>query len=152
MSKLFRRLWDIGFAAAFLYFLFRGPDERVLAYRQLVTRHVSTEAQITSKDCPEHGHVFYAFSVEGKRYTGSTYSLGRPCQMAQVGESVPIYFDPVDPTVNTNMHPEVAYDFHWSQLLTKFLMAAALLGMLAFPFVKPRLGKWMSREGSGASR
>jgi hypothetical protein len=142
MTRTLGWLWSLAFGAVFIFFLFHGPDERVLAYRELVGRHSQALALVARTDCSDHGNVFYEFEVDGKRYSGSTYSLGRPCDSVLPGESVSIYFDPEDPTVNTTMRPDVAFDFHRSQLLTKFFMAFAMLCIVAYPIVQPRMKNW----------
>jgi hypothetical protein len=143
MSKVLLWIWPVGFIAVFIYSLFHGPDERVLAYRALVDRNEVAEATITSTDCPDHGHFYYDFPVRGRRYAGSTYWIGRPCDEVRPGQSLSIRFDPTDPTVNSTMQPAAAYEFHKTQLMAKFFMAAAMLCMLFYPIAKPRLDAWL---------
>lgn len=81
--------------------LFLSPRK----YRALADAGVITNAAVTYRDCPNHGTIGYRFEVQGHSYV----ALGHGgCSGLRVGDLIPVWYLPSDPTVNTNEEPVAA--------------------------------------------
>jgi hypothetical protein len=81
--------------------MFSFPVPRI--YR-LNAHHGETIAHVTGKDCANHNGAFYAYAVEGVRYSGDDM-MPFSCDEMLMDKEVPIYFDLNDPGVSTTGEP-----------------------------------------------
>jgi Protein of unknown function (DUF3592) len=65
--------------------------------RRIATREQTTQGVITAHEPANHNRFGYAFSVDGKRFTGWE-SPGK--DELEIGRSVLVYYDPINPSRN----------------------------------------------------
>ncbi|HEY1189869.1 MAG TPA: DUF3592 domain-containing protein [Gemmata sp.] len=77
-------------------------------YRRLAAEGVQTEATITGTTCEQHSVVSYTFAAgDGQVYVGRGLSGGdKPCQDIRVGDRMPVWYIPADPTTSTLREPQ----------------------------------------------
>jgi hypothetical protein len=89
--------------------------ERLGSYRAFISRNSTTTNTFVQPDCNEHGGIKYRFFALGKTYWGQSYFPDKPCLEISPTYTFTVYYDPTDPTVNSNMSPLRAYDYHLEQ-------------------------------------
>jgi hypothetical protein len=112
---------------------------------------------VISRDCANHGAVYYAFVVNGRSQAGRAPWGSVNCISASVGDPVTVYYDPANPTVHTLKEPRLVYEekrgFYvpvWFAVPLLFvLMVAAMIFNAKFSQVRPA-GKQPLDEGDGA--
>ncbi len=87
-----------------------GCYNEALPLRDLAARHQITTGQVISRDCANHGAVYYKFVVDGRTQAGRAPMNLLDCTKARVGDPVKIYYDPANPTVYTFKEPQLVYE------------------------------------------
>jgi hypothetical protein len=100
-----------------------GCTSELTPWQQLVTRNATATAGVVSTDCSNHGSVTYRFNINGRDYTNVSHWLDQPCDEIKHGDSVLVYYDPVNPSTNTTMRPSVALCHYQVEAATPFLFA-----------------------------
>lgn len=77
-------------------------------YRRLAAEGVQTEATITGTTCEQHSTVSYKFAAgDGQIYFGRGLSgSGKACKDIQVGDRMPVWYIPTNPTTSTLREPQ----------------------------------------------
>ncbi len=108
-----------------------GCYNEAIPLRDLATRHQVTTGKVISRDCANHGAVYYSFVVNGRSQAGLAPWGSLNCNAVSVGEPVTVYYDPANPTVYTLKEPRLLYEEKRGFYVPAWL-AVPLLFMLAF--------------------
>jgi hypothetical protein len=80
--------WGIGL----IFFLCSSVSDQAIAGREQTTYGI-----IRTHEPANHNRFGYEFSVNGKSYSGSDI----PARGYEIGQRVPVYYDPLDPTMSS---------------------------------------------------
>jgi hypothetical protein len=107
-------------------------EARLGAYRQMIARHAFTVTSKVTTACHDHGRINYEFVVGGRNYSGDTRDPEGDCEHSHLLRGFPVYFDPEDPSVNSDLKPRAAYSARRGALIAWLyfdLAAVVILGM-----------------------
>lgn len=115
--------WAIG-----LLFILLSPRPYEKAeYRQQITHGI-----VRTHVPEDHNRCGYEFMVAGKTYSGQGTLQNGECQ---IGERVLVYYDPLDPTVNSRIN---FFDANNEGAGLPYMLAFAIAGFALFIFLQRR--------------
>ncbi len=103
-------------------------------YRVLIDRNEKISAAVALTDCNNHGRVDYSYEVNGRKYANRTQSQKirpvRNCAEWKVGDTLLVYYDPMNPEVNSTVLPQDAYTDKYGYYFPEWLWIAVWSVML----------------------
>ena len=128
-----------------------GPAQPLWRLWKISADPVSTSGHIVRLDCPNHGHIDYAFEIDGVPRNGRDHFVdGINCPDAKIGQAVAVYYEKGAPENNYALYPA---EGEGNRAKAAFFAGAALFGALIFlgPLFLAWLWTLFSRP-SGRSR
>jgi len=137
--------WKRSLAASLIVLALSGCDQASVGYKDLLAHNEVIDATVVSKNCNSKAGVYYEFLYHGKKHIGQVESEILDCHSALLGQSIKVYFNPVNPSIHTTLTPARANEKYGESLFSSWseIMFAVLVA-LAMPFakaVKKRVGK-----------
>ncbi|MBX9295165.1 DUF3592 domain-containing protein [Chromobacterium vaccinii] len=80
-----------------------------LEYKALAKNYKTTTGHIAAMNCANHGEFYYAFYVNGKRYSNRGLDHGTGCGSLKEGDELDVYYNPENPSINADIYPSAAY-------------------------------------------
>ena len=108
-----------------------GCYNEAIPLRDLATRHQITTGHVISRDCANHGAIYYSFVAGGRTQAGRAPSGSLNCSAISVGDPVTVYYDPANPTEYTLKEPRLLYE-EKRGFYVPVRLAVPLLFMLVF--------------------
>lgn len=123
-----------------------GCYNEAIPLRDLAARHQVTTGQVISRDCANHGRVYYGFTAGGRTQAGAAPHGLLNCNAVAVGDPVKVYYDPANPTVHTLKEPRLLYEERRGFYLPVWLAVPLLfIAVFAMHVFRARSGSTMRR-------
>ncbi len=98
---------------------------------RVATHPVQAEAVVLTRDCANHGIVFYSYTAANEDYIGHSY-LGQGCSLLETGDHIRIYFSEADPTLSEAGNPRAALVNELITIAPAAIFAASFVVVSAF--------------------
>ncbi|UTH73226.1 hypothetical protein [Chromobacterium sp. IIBBL 290-4] len=122
----------------FLCTILTSCHNNALGYKALSKNYKTTTGHIAAMNCANHGEFYYAFYVNGKRYSNRGLDHGTDCGALKEGDELDVYYNPESPSINADIDPSAAYrqesGFYipeWLWVLFPIIIAISLAFLLA---------------------
>jgi hypothetical protein len=120
----------LGILALLLISIYAGilfPDYK--NYQQLITNGEKIAGTISSKQCNNHGKIFYSFSVDGKIFKNSGSSCTSSCDKSTVGDSVAVIYQNGRPNNSACNLQAIESNLHGNYFLIALLTLILTIGI-----------------------
>jgi hypothetical protein len=105
-----------------------GPAQPLWRLWQIGADPVSTLGRVVRLDCPNHGHIDYAFEIDGVAHSGRDHFVdGINCPDAKVGQAIAVYYEKGAPENNYALYPA---ETTGNRARTAFFTGVAFFGVL----------------------
>jgi len=107
-------------------------------YQRLAQSHLSARAVIEWTQCDNHGRYLYAFTVDGRNYSGFSHgATEKPCRELRKGDELEVFYLSTDPSTNTDGDPAARYS---NEVISSTVAALVIPGFIVFGLLRALAG------------
>lgn len=88
--------------------------ENRVRYADLKANYRVASGQIYYQNCDNHGEMWYSFVVDSREYRSMVVPATLYCRSTEINSRINVYYNPIDPSINSNLPPEEAFRYYSS--------------------------------------